>query len=336
MTLQLQTNVWGPNRPSILPWSSFNYEQDAKDLHEAILGLESCDNKIVNILAKRTVSQRKEIAASYQTQFEKTLEEDLAQSLPDSLQNVALSSLKSVPELKAYALHKAMKGIGTIEQVLIQILAVASNNEIQQIKEAYTRVFNRDLEADVSIKTNLEFQRLMLFLLKAGRNEDLIVDGARVVNDAFMINKFGRRIYGNAERIVGNILTTRSFGHIKILAYYYKKTYGKMINKYIIDELSGNYCRTLLSTVMYAEHPTELYASWIYDAIKARGPNNDDLIRLILSRAEIDLQNIKEAYERMSEKTLIEDIEEATSGEYKNMLVALIKGNFEELQDRKN
>ncbi|VUZ55087.1 unnamed protein product, partial [Hymenolepis diminuta] len=72
-----------------------------------------------------------------------------------------------------------------------------------------------------------------------------------------------------------------------------------------------------------------VYASWIYDSLKVMGTNDDDLIRLILSRAEIDLQNIKEAYHKMAEKPLIEDIAVETSGDYKNMLIALVKGNFE-------
>ncbi|VDO15530.1 unnamed protein product [Rodentolepis nana] len=88
-------------------------------------------------------------------------------------------------------------------------------------------------------------------------------------------------------------------------------------------------------TFKFAVDPTDLYANWIYDAIKAPGADNEDLIRLILSRAEINLQNIKDAYRAISEKTLIEDIEEVTSGDYKNMLVALVNGNFEELQDCK-
>lgn len=39
--------------------------------------------------------------------------------------------------MKACALRKAMKGAGTKEHVLIQVIAVASNSELQQIKHAY-------------------------------------------------------------------------------------------------------------------------------------------------------------------------------------------------------
>ena len=48
-----------------------------------------------------------------------------------------IASLQEVPEMKACALRKAMKGAGTTERVLIQVLAVASNAEMQQIKQAY-------------------------------------------------------------------------------------------------------------------------------------------------------------------------------------------------------
>ncbi|VDO16342.1 unnamed protein product [Rodentolepis nana] len=192
MTLRVPiVDLWGPDQPSILPWTPFNSEQDAKDLHETIHGLGTQDNKIISILAKRTVSQRKEIASSYETLFQNTLEGDLERSLSGNLKNVVLNSLQYLPEMKAIAIHNALKVAGTLEQVLIQTLAVATNNEIKQIKEAYSRVFNSDLETDVGKKIYGEFKALILVILKAERNESRVVDGARVANDAFMINKLG-------------------------------------------------------------------------------------------------------------------------------------------------
>lgn len=38
----------------------------------------------------------------------------------------------------------------------------------------------------------------------------------------------------------------------------------------------------------------------------------------------------------MAEKSLIEDIAVETSGDYKNMLIALVKGNFEEISGDEN
>ncbi|VUZ55086.1 unnamed protein product, partial [Hymenolepis diminuta] len=176
-----------------------------------------------------------------QTLFKKNLEEDLEQGLSGDFENVVQSTLKDVPEMKAIALRKAMEGLGTSEQVLIQILSVASNNEIQQIKEAYTRVFECDLEIDITNETSEDFQSIMLLLLKAERNEDPIVDQARVANDAFMICKYGKRIYATEEGVLTKILTTRSFAHIKSLANYYKQKYGKMLSKIICDETFGDY-----------------------------------------------------------------------------------------------
>lgn len=65
------------------------------------------------------------------------MEKDLKSELSGNFEDVVLASLQEVPEMKASALRKAMKGAGTSERVLIQVLAVASNAEIQQIKQAY-------------------------------------------------------------------------------------------------------------------------------------------------------------------------------------------------------
>ncbi|KAM3175731.1 hypothetical protein ACTXT7_007936 [Hymenolepis weldensis] len=376
MALQLPTDFRRPERSTISLWPSFNPEQDAKDLHEVIIGSVYCEglaacNYVGHPFREGTAMDLTSniIPFNFDT-CEQNLERDLEQGLSGNFENVVRSTLKDVPEMKAIALRKAMKGLGTTEQVLIQILSVASNNEIQQIKEAYMRVFECDLETDMANETSEDFQSIMLLLLKAERNEDPIVDQARVINDAFMIYKYGKRIYATEEGVLTKILTSRSFAHIKLLTNYYKQKYGKTLSKIIYDETSGDHCQTLLSIVKpianpslafkkaleapdlgiwcrlddnliiyyvgYAEDPATLYASWIYDSLKVMGTNDDDLIRLILSRAEIDLQNIKEAYHKMAEKTLIEDIEVETSGDFKNMLIALVKGNFEEIPGDEN
>lgn len=65
------------------------------------------------------------------------MKDALKGELSGNFEVVVLASLQEVPEMKASALRKAMKGAGTDERVLVQVISVASNHEIQQIKQAY-------------------------------------------------------------------------------------------------------------------------------------------------------------------------------------------------------
>lgn len=58
--------------------------------------------------------------------------------------------------------------------------------------------------------------------------------------------------------------------------------------------------------------------------MKGMGTNDSALIRLIVSRAEIDLHYIKMEYYKKYHKTLQEAVHSETSGNYRKFLIALI------------
>ena len=58
----------------------------------------------------------------------------------------------------AWSLRHAMKGAGTDEQCLIEILASADNKEIHLIKNRYQELYNRDLEKDLVSETSGHFK----------------------------------------------------------------------------------------------------------------------------------------------------------------------------------
>lgn len=85
-----------------------------------------------------------------------------------------------------------MKGFGTDEDVLIQVLCHRTNDQIQQIKSAYKVSFGRDLVADVQSEVSGKFEMVLVALLMprieyyvhelhkalegAGTDEDAIIE----------------------------------------------------------------------------------------------------------------------------------------------------------------
>lgn len=57
--------------------------------------------------------------------------------------------------------------------------------------------------------------------------------------------------------------------------------------------------------VEYAQSPQAFFARRLYAAMKGIGTNDSTLIRIIVSRSEIDLGDIKNEFERLYDRTLL-------------------------------
>ncbi len=79
-----------------------------------------------------------------------------------------------------------------------------------------------------------------------------------------------------------------------------------------------------LIAIIYAIiSPSEYFAKSIYKAIKGLGTDDSTLIRILVSRGEVDMNRIKQFYKLNYKKDMIEDIKGNTSGDYQKLLVKL-------------
>ena len=61
--------------------------------------------------------------------------------------------------------------------------------------------------------------------------------------------------------------------------------------------------------------------------MKGLGTKDDDLVRIIVCRCEIDLAAIKIAYQTMYQKSLYDAVKSETSGDYQKLLLGIIGQN---------
>lgn len=85
----------------------------------------------------------------------------------------------SPEEARAKILNKAMVGLGTAEDQLIRVISQLNFGERREVKEAYQRMFGKDLVEHIrsetsDILTSKDFQKALLCMLEVQRGEQTV------------------------------------------------------------------------------------------------------------------------------------------------------------------
>ncbi|XP_078531904.1 annexin A1-like [Lissotriton helveticus] len=305
----------------------FNAGADAANLDRAIKAKGVDEASIIDILTKRNNAERQQIKAAYQQTTGKPLEDALKKALSGNLEEVAVAMLKTPAQFDAHELKWATKGMGTDEDTLIEILASRTNAEIKAINRSYREEFKTDLSKDLAGDTGGDLQKALLALAKGDRSEDTRVNEELVDSDARALYDAGERKKGTDINAFINILTSRSCAHLRKVFQKYA-TYSKHdMNKALDLELKGDIEKCLSAVVKCAVSKPMYFAEELFTAMKGSGTNDKKLIRIMVSRNGIDMNEIKVHFKRMYGNTLCQAILDETKGDYETILVALCGSN---------
>jgi len=314
--------------PTIYPGNDFDAEADAKNLYEAMKGLGTNEKMIIKVVTNRSTEQLKEIEKTFKTMYGDELRDRLRSELGGKLETVVLGRFYDRYEYQAYVARNAMKGVGTDEQALIDVVCSKTPTEMENVKKAYTALYDRDLIKDIESETSGDLKRILVSIAMANR-EKKPVNNDEAKADAQRLYDAGEGTWGTDEKIFNQIFALRSFRQLRLTWLYYRKLTGKLIFEVLDKELSGKVRSAFVTIAQYVKDPITYYSEMMYTSMKGIGTNDDRLIRAILSRCEIDLETVKERYNKLheSDASLVKKIKKETRGDYEKILVALVTGN---------
>ncbi|XP_061603676.1 annexin A4 [Phyllopteryx taeniolatus] len=314
------------NRGTVTEASGFDPEADAQRLRGAMKGAGTDEAVIIEVLAHRTIAQRQRIKEAFKQAVGKDLADELSSELSGNFQSVVLGLLMLAPVYDASELRTAIKGAGTEEACLIDILASRSNAEIKTINAFYKKQYSKDLEEDVCGDTSGMFQRVLVSLLTAGRDEGDTVNEAQALQDAKEIYEAGEARWGTDEVKFLTVLCVRNQKHLLRVFEAYQKISGKDIEESIKREMSGCLEDVFLAIVKCMRNKQAFFAERLYKSMKGLGTTDSVLIRIMVARAEIDMLDIKAQFLKLYGKTLHSFIKGDTSGDYRKILLELCGG----------
>lgn len=309
---------------------------DCVELRKAFHGL-GCDGPaVISILAHRSAEQRSQIREMYCTMYQEDLLLRIKSELHFNFKKAMLLWVSDPPSRDAFILRDALSShifssSSRRRRILIETLCLQSPEDLRCITEAYSSRFHRSLHDDIFTSTEgicrSLFARYLVSEHDAKCGAEMGINGAS--EEAKELSESLGSRAGNIDVTVFlRILTTRSRQQLLTIFDAYKHMYGKDVHKALKKEPAEESQETIRAVIKFISNPPRFLAKTLYKSMKGLGTDDDTLIRVVISRAEVDMKDIKSEFVRKYKVSLNRTISSDTSGNYRMFLMALIGANY--------
>jgi len=310
-------------RPTLVKADKYDVLNDAKALRSA-LKFFTRKQPFIDVLCKRTNTQRLEIVKSYKTSYDRDLMDDVITTFRGDFRDLLVALLMPTKEFYCSELYNALCHLGTCESTLIEVLCTLSNREMNDVSQRYVKNYGRTLEKDLKSDTSGSFRKLLVVLSNGMRDESGVVDLYAARGDVLELKKAGIDRWGTDTSTFSRILSLRNFDQIRCICQEYEFMTGHCLENDIKKEFSGSIKDGLLAIVRCANNRPAFLARCLYKTMAGLGTDDRSLIHLIVTRCEIDMQDIKEEFFNAYGHSLKSFIHGDTSGFYRKALLKLI------------
>ncbi|KAM4527163.1 annexin A3b isoform 1-T2 [Odontesthes bonariensis] len=315
--------VTSNTRGTVKDKADFKVEEDVSALRTAIEGLGTTEKTLIEVLSQRSNAQRQLIARAYEKATGRTLVADLEGDTHGDFEDLLVALITPPAVYDCHEVIKAMKGPGTTESTLTEIFASRSNGQIKALSDVYLEETGRLLTHDLKSEVSGDYGEALLILAEGKRDDSTNVDNAKAKADAKALYEAGEKKWGTDEMKFVDILCHRSIPQLRQTLIEYKNLSKKTLQESIESEMSGDLEKLLVAVVKCVKNVPAYLAERLFKSMKGAGTTESILTRIIASRSEIDLSDIRTEYKKLFGLSLFEQLESEVSGSYGDTLKQL-------------
>jgi len=273
---------------------------------------------LISILGARTSADMQMNKKAYNAKFIRDFVKDISDDCSGHFKDVLLQMCSEPAELDAKLVRQAIKGLLTDEDLLSEIICTRTPAELKAASDAYTRLFNRNMEKDIRDDTSGDLAKVYLACLAPNRGSRT----ANVDDDVANLYKAGEgRFLGTDHKVFIEVIAQSSREHVNAIYARYAEKHGERFDKVVRSQMGGDTAKALANLV--TPHHV-LYAEKIVRSLHgALGVHNADLIRIITSQRGRHLAHAGRYYLEVVTKTVSSSISNALSGDYKKLMFAI-------------
>lgn len=289
-------------------------------LRKAMKGLGTNEAKLNEVLGPSSKAQIQAIRRAFVTvdgagKKQRDLIKDLKSETSRKYETLLVGLVMGPYEYDAHLVRQAVKGLGTNETQLSEVLCTRSPAEIHKICQVYEEKYiGRQLLKDVTSDTSGHLKNLYVNLITGRRKE-----GTNVDSDCQALYKAGEGRMGTNEKVFVELFSARTRSYVEKLYWKYAEKYNKGLDRVVRSEFSGNLRNALIPLCTPIDR---YYTAKLTACMKGAGTKDNQLIRIICAQKERNLQKIAKQFLQTNNKTLKKWVSGDTSGNYGKLLVS--------------
>jgi len=298
---------------------SLNAVAAAEAVHHAITGWGTDDKALIELLGRRPNWHLQKVREEYEKKYQKDMLKKVESDVSGNYKKLILDLIRSRSEVRADDVYKAIKGLGTDEHALIDVIFTCPWAQVQEFKQFFRQKYEQSVDDFVKGDTSGNFERVLLDMLDRERVQG--IQQNLVEADADLIFNSGEARWGTDDKKFVEIFTARSAEHLQAVSQKYNEKHGHDLAHAITHETSGWYKISLLATL---ETPVTYWAKRIKAAVKGLGTDDRALVRAFGTNSKPFLHEVAKEYQTLFNVSIVNDVDGDTSGNYKKIIDILL------------
>jgi len=290
--------------------------EDAEELYEAMKGFGTDDSTLIDIICDRQPYQLEQISEAFEAEHDKPLIKKIKSEIRGDYEKFLVALLQSRKDYLLDTLKGAVEGLGTDERALIDCLVCCEEEDLSSVRESevYNAIMN-DVSGD--------FKKVLKSLFEADREEcDRVPNLARASKDMKRFYRATEAKFGTNDRKLIQLIKKRSNGHLHLVDRIYQKVHNKTLEDVVKSETRGSYEKVLCALLK----PFDIYwAERCHKAMDGLGTDDEALIRCFILCGKNKIPYVAAKYKDIYGKSLADDVEGETSGDYGKALKKYLK-----------
>lgn len=291
-------------------------------------GFGTDEKALVQTLARLDPYQMAAVRTTYSQHIGRDLYKDVKSETSGYLEQGLLAVIEGPLNHDIQWARESIQGAGTKEWLMNDILLGRSNADLSAIKLGYEQKYRkslaRDVEEDLSFKTAALFKAI----LHGHRHEDGVPPNPHAIEAEVraLHGATAGRVVNNIDEVI-SIFARSSNDELRAIDQAFHQRYGTSLEKHLKKEFSGHMEDAFLHILRTATNPWRRDAILLEECMAGMGTKDERLVVRVV-RTHWDRnhkERVKAAYHAEFKKDLIQRVRGETSGDYGNLMVALLQ-----------